>query len=279
MIKFKILRYATLSLLKTNYTKVITDNYCVVDTETTGLSAHYDEVIEIGILRVRNGQVVDQFSQLIQPKYAIDDYITALTGITNEMLLGMPSITDVQDMVLSFIGNDILAGHKTSFDINFLNAGFCGARIENEYIDTLQFARKLYPGMENYTLSNLTEQLGLSNNTHRALSDCTAAHELYETIKTTMFERNLRIEDLWVRKKGNYSKKIDINSIVPETDEIDEDSFFYNRYVVFTGKLEKMPRKSAMQLVVNLGGKLDQSVTKKTNYLIGFFPGIPARLG
>ncbi len=80
----------------TNYTKRIVDDYCVLDTETTGLSAYYDEVIEIGILMVRNNVIVDQYSQLIQPEYEIDPFITALTGITNEMVAGMPSIIDYQ---------------------------------------------------------------------------------------------------------------------------------------------------------------------------------------
>lgn len=65
-----------------NYIKKIIDDYCVLDTETTGLSAYYDEIIEIGILRVRNNEIVDQYSQLIQPESPIDSFITSLTGIT-----------------------------------------------------------------------------------------------------------------------------------------------------------------------------------------------------
>ena len=65
-----------------NYIKKIIDDYCVLDIETTGLSAYYDEIIEIGILRVRNNEIVDQYSQLIQPESPIDSFITSLTGIT-----------------------------------------------------------------------------------------------------------------------------------------------------------------------------------------------------
>lgn len=252
----------------TNYTKIIIDDYCVLDTETTGLSAYYNEVIEIGILRVRGGAVVDQYSQLIQPKYPIDEFVIALTGITNEMVVGMPPITEVRDAVLSFVGDDVIVGHNTSFDVRFLNAGF-GIEIENEYMDTMQFARKVYPELGHHRLSDLAEYLGLSSNAHRSIADCITTQELYETIKKTMAEKGLRIEDLWVgHKGGGYSEGIDISSIAPTTVEINEDSFFYDRHVVFTGKLEKMVRKDAMQIVVNLGGILDNSVTKKTNYLI-----------
>ena len=65
---------------KTNYTKRIINDYCVLDTETTGLSAYYDEIIEIGILRVRDNNIVDQYSQLIKPECEIDPFITSLTG-------------------------------------------------------------------------------------------------------------------------------------------------------------------------------------------------------
>lgn len=249
-----------------NYIRKIIDNYCVLDTETTGLSAYYDEIIEIGILKIRNNQIVDKYSQLIKPENEIDEFITQLTGITNEMVKRMPSIENVRNEVLSFISDDILIGHNTSFDIRFLNAGF-KSDLRNLYIDTMQFARKLYPELKHHRLSDLIEYLGLSNNTHRAIKDCVATKELYDKIKFTMEQRELTIDDLWINK-SNGGKKIDIKSIVATEREIDEDNFFYNRHVVFTGKLDKMIRKDAMQMVVNLGGILDNNVTKQTNYLI-----------
>lgn len=243
----------------TNYTQRIIDDYCVLDTETTGLSAYYDEVIEIGILRVRKNQIVKQYSQLIHPEYSIDPFITKLTGITNDMVAGMPSILDVKDTVIDFLGDDVILGHNTSFDIKFLNEGF-GRQLNNPYMDTMQFARKIYPELKHHRLSDLTAYLALSNNEHRALADCIATKELYDAIKNTMANRHLGIDDLWKNKK--------IKNIVPTCANIDEDGFFFGRHVVFTGKLEKMVRQDAMQMVVNRGGILDQNVTKNTNYLI-----------
>ncbi len=250
-----------------NYTKQLIDDYCVLDTETTGLSAYYDEIIEIGILRVRNNEIVDCYDQLIKPNFDIDDFITALTGITNDMLEGMPSIDSVKTDVLSFIGDDIILGHNTSFDMRFLNEGF-KEQLTNRYMDTMQFARKLYPELKHHRLSDLTNYLGLHNNEHRALSDCTSTKELYDAVKASMAEKNLAIEDLWISGESHGGKGIDIKAIKPSEEVIDEDGFFYNRHVVFTGKLEKMLRKDAMQLVVNLGGIIDNSVNKQTNYLI-----------
>ena len=249
-----------------NYTKQIINDYCVLDTETTGLSSYYNEIIEIGILKVRDNKIVDRYSQLIKPDYEIDPFITSLTGITNEMVKDMPAINFVMSDVLSFIGGDVIIGHNTSFDIRFLNAGF-NIELDNKYMDTMQFAKKLFPELNHHRLSDLTSYLGLSNNEHRSIADCIATKELYDSIKDTMDKRGLEIQDLWV-KSNHGGNGIDIKSIHPTEVEIDEDNFFFNRHVVFTGKLEKMIRKDAMQIVVNLGGILDKSVTKSTNYLI-----------
>lgn len=250
-----------------NYIKRIIDDYSVLDTETTGLSAYYDEIIEIGILKIRNNEIVDRYSQLIKPESPIDSFITSLTGITNEMVEGMPTINDVKNETLTFIGEDIIVGHNTSFDMRFLSEGF-KQPVNNYYMDTMQFARKVYPELKHHRLSDLVEYLGLHNNEHRAIADCIATKELYDSIKTTMAAKNLKIDNMWYAHKQSSRIGIDISIIVPENVEIDEDNFFYQKHVVFTGKLERMVRKDAMQLVVNLGGVLDNSVNKYTNYLI-----------
>lgn len=249
-----------------NYVKKIVSDYCVLDTETTGLSAYYDEVIEIGILRVRNGEITDRYEQLVKPENEIDGFITSLTGITNEMVADKPSIENVKSDVLAFLGSDVIIGHNTSFDIRFLAAGF-QEDISNEYMDTMQFAWKLYPDLPHHRLSDLSEYLQLTNNEHRALADCITTKELYEAMKTEIARKGLGIKDLWQVNASGH-KEIDIGAITATTDDIDDDGFFYGRHVVFTGKLERMIRKDAMQTVVNLGGILDNSVNKNTNYLI-----------
>lgn len=249
-----------------NYVRKIISDYCVIDTETTGLSSYYDEIIEVGILKIRDGKVVDQYSQLIKPNNAIDDFITYLTGITNKMLVNQPSIKEVEGEILDFLGDDIIVGHNTSFDIRFLNASF-RETLKNEYMDTMIFSRKIYPQLPHHRLSDLAKFLNLANNQHRALADCITTYQLYETIKSTMDERGLKLSDLWQCHSSGHPG-IDIKAIKPKSNEIDEDNFFYGKHVVFTGKLEKMLRKDAMQIIVDLGGILDKTVNKNTNYLI-----------
>ena len=248
------------------YVRKIIDNYCVLDLETTGLSPNYDSIIEIGIIKVKENKIVDMYNSLINPGFLINEYITSITGITNEMLKGKPKIIDLKKEVLNFIGNDVLVGHNISFDVSFLQKGF-NEELKNEYIDTLQFCRKLFKELSHHRLTDMSNYLEISRNEHRSMSDCLCTKELYDCIKEKMKNDGLKIDDIFAKR--NYSSKnIDIHAIKPDNIEIDEDNFFYNKHCVFTGKLEKMIRKDAMQLVVNVGGILDNSVTKKTNYLI-----------
>jgi len=174
------------------YVKKLSTDYCVLDLETTGLSWQDDEIIEIGIVKVRNNQIVDKYSQLIHPQCQISSFITQLTGITNDMVKEMPKLQDVQNEVLDFIGNDIIIGHNTSFDLNFLANAF-QKDIYNEYMDTLQFSRKIYPHLRHHRLTDMVHLLNLSNNEHRSLADCIATYELYEHCKKRIIHEHIMI--------------------------------------------------------------------------------------
>lgn len=248
-----------------NYIREIVSDYCVIDLETTGLSFYYDNILEIGILKVINNQVVETYNQLINPGIPIPDFITDLTGITDDMVKNEPTINSVKGDVLNFLADNIIIGHNTSFDLNFIKTKF-DVELSNKYIDTLQFSRKLYPELKKHRLTDLTNYLNIHNNKHRALGDCMSTKELYDHIKEKMAINNLEISDIFYTK--SYKNGIDVTTINPQSYDIDENNFFYEKHCVFTGTLEKMVRKEAMQIVVNVGGILDKSVTRATNYLI-----------
>lgn len=188
-------------MAKRHCIKKLLNDYCVIDTETTELSPINHEMIEIGMLRVRNGKIVSRYSQLIHPAQTIDPFITNLTGITNEMVEHMPNVNEVKNDVLKFIGNDVLLGHNIRFDFNFLNAGFRMV-LPNDLMDTLQFSKKLYPELAHHRLTDLSKYLHLVSNEHRALADCMTTYQLYETIKQTMNARQIKPEDLWISLQG-----------------------------------------------------------------------------
>lgn len=244
-------------------------DYTVVDIETTGLSPEYDDIIEICALRYRNKELVDKFSTLINPNYEIDNFIVELTGITNKMLSTAPLIADVLPTLYSFLGSDILVGHNINFDINFLY-DYCNyylsKPLSNNYVDTMRIARLLHKENRHNRLSDLSKQYNLSyDGAHRAEYDCMLTGNLLNIFKK---EFNEQYGGADLKVLGQHAKGVKAADITANVSDIPLDSPLYDKVVVFTGALEKMQRKEAMQVVADLGGVNGDNITKKTNYLV-----------
>ena len=243
------------------------EEYCVIDIETTGLSPDYDEIIELGAIKVKNENIVEKYDQLIKPKYELDEFITELTGITDEMLNDSPSIDEVLPDYLKFIGDSIVIGHNVNFDVNFLydTALTNGLKFENDFVDTMRLSRRLSPEMKHHRLKDCLKEYSIDRDgrEHRALSDCEVTHRLYLHLKGICNENYGGVINYKKTKNGIKAKDIVANS-----DHIDESNPLYGKTCVFTGKLEKMLRKDAMQIVADLGGIPSDSITKGTNILI-----------
>lgn len=240
-------------------------SFVVVDIETTGLDSSYDEIIELAAIRVVDGQFAEQFQTLVRPECEIDGFIADLTGITNAMVVDAPSIEEVLPHFLTFIGNDTLLGHNVNFDINFIYDA-CVAHglppIHNDFVDTMRLARRAYPEWQHHRLKDLVEAYDVdTGNLHRALADCAATMLCYEQLKKHIEENDIYIGP---RTKNDLKAK----DIVAQTDVFDPDSPIYGKVFVFTGTLERMIRRDAMQLVVDAGGRCGDNVTKETNYLV-----------
>lgn len=150
-----------------------------LDLETTGLDSYADEIIQIGIVRFRDGEIIETFDTLIDPGVPIPSHVTILTGISNNDVDGAPAIEDLLDHIAEFIGDAPVIGHRIDFDLGFLNRYRVATR--NPYIDTYELASVLLPRAPRYNLNALTEQLGLADltNAHDALADSIAAANLY----------------------------------------------------------------------------------------------------
>ena len=157
-------------------------DYVCVDIETTGISPQHAQIIEIGALRVRDGEVVDTFSQLINPGVSVPAEITALTGITTEMVEGQPSIAIVLPEFIDFAGDDVLLGHNVRFDYSFLkqNAMDLNLDFSKSGMDTLRIARAKCPELKSRSLDFLCEHFCIDDeNHHRAFNDAKVTSELY----------------------------------------------------------------------------------------------------
>lgn len=241
-------------------------NFVSLDIETTGLSPLFDDIIELSAVKYRDGVAVDSFSSLVKPESPVDEFVTQLTGITNEMLADAPVLFSVLPIFIDFVGEDIVVGHNVNFDVNFIYDA-CESlglpAFSNNFVDTMRLARRMYKDLPNHKLDTLISHFGLDNRTlHRALDDCklTAVCFLRMMADTEAFEAAIK----FVHRKHTHSLK----ELVAAEGFEDPDSPLYRKVCVFTGTLENFSRKEAAQLVINIGGTVDDRVTKKTNFLI-----------
>lgn len=166
--------------------------YAVIDIETTGGRANTHKITEIGMVKIINGEVVEQWQSLLNPQRRIPSMITSLTGITNDMVSDAPLFADVADEVEAFTQNCIFVAHNVNFDYGFIREEF--ARLDRTYrrpkLCTVQQMRKYYSGLPSYSLANLTRHFNIDmQRHHRALSDAIAASELLKLVNEARIEK------------------------------------------------------------------------------------------
>ncbi|ASA54333.1 PolC-type DNA polymerase III [Vibrio gazogenes] len=156
----------------------------ILDFETTGLSPNLgDRAIEIGAVKLVDGEVVDSFQQLMNPGFRVSPFIENYTGITNNMLRKAPSCDEVMVSFSEFIAGENLIAHNASFDKRFLDAEL--ERISRGYAGTfacsLLVARRLIQDAPSYKLGELVRYKNIDNDGvfHRALADAQMTAKLW----------------------------------------------------------------------------------------------------
>lgn len=155
--------------------------YVVVDIETTGGWASGDRITEIGAVKIRNHQVVDEWQSLLNPQRSIPAKITQLTGITNDMVRGAPLFAEVAESFMQFMEDGIFVAHNVNFDYGFIVREY--ERLDRRFrfpkLCTCAGMRRRFPGHRSYSLGKLCESYGIELvDHHRALCDAKAAAEL-----------------------------------------------------------------------------------------------------
>lgn len=152
-----------------------------LDIETTGLDASTDAIIEIGAVRFDGNRMEAEFSTLINPHRHIPEFITGLTGISDDMVRLKPTIREVLDELALFVGDCPILGHNIQFDLSFLKK--YGLFEVNECIDTYELAAVLIPSASRYNLGALGQQLGIPlPATHRALDDARVTAAVFQRL-------------------------------------------------------------------------------------------------
>ncbi len=156
--------------------------YVVFDLETTGFSPVQNQIIEIGAVKVANGEIADRFSTFVNPGVPIPFRIEQLTGIRDEDVMDAPPIETVLPEFLAFCRGCVLVAHNAAFDMSFVteNAGRQGLDCVFTSVDTVGIARLLLPGQAKHTLDAVAKKLGVSlENHHRAVDDAEATAEIF----------------------------------------------------------------------------------------------------
>lgn len=182
-------------------------SYIAFDLETTGLDPAQNEIIEIGALKVRDGKIRERFMEFACPKAEITLMITDLTGITNEMVSGARSSTEVVKDFLEFCEDDILIGHNIIFDYSFVKTTASAQELafDKSGIDTLKIARKVHKEMESKSLESLCAYYHINNQAaHRAYHDALATAKLYQTLAHYFEEKEPK---LFLPEPLNYKQK------------------------------------------------------------------------
>ena len=176
----------------------IDTTYCVLDLETTGFSAVTEKITEVGIMKVQNGDVIDEFSCFVNPQKHIPQRVTEVTNITDDMVKDAETIEQVFPKILDFTKDSVLVAHNAPFDIGFLkqNAKLLGYEFDYTYIDTLSLAKDLFPDYKKYKLGKITENLGIKVEVaHRALDDVDTTVKVFKVMIDMLKKRGAKKVD------------------------------------------------------------------------------------
>lgn len=176
---------------------LLNDEFVVFDTETTGFYFGHDQMIEIGAVKIKNGEIIDRFDELINPNRPLPRKIIELTNITDEMLSDKDTEENATKRFLEWAGDDAMVAHNAKFDIGFMNAAckkYNLGEFNRTVVDTMSVARMLYPDWTNHKLSTLVKKLNVPWNEdehHRGDYDAEGTAKCFYNMCKTLYDRNI----------------------------------------------------------------------------------------
>ncbi len=158
------------------------DSLCFIDVETSGLNASYNRIIEIGLLKVKKGELVKEFKTFLNPQSYVDPFIETMTGIKSSDLELAPSFYEIKDELLELLEDSIFVAHNVRFDYGFIRNEFkrAGVKYSSKHFDTIKLAKILYPNLPRYGLDSLIQNFNFEcKNRHRAFDDAKVLWDFY----------------------------------------------------------------------------------------------------
>ena len=229
--------------------------YCVFDLETTGISFRTEKITEIGIMKVRNGEVIDSFETFVNPEKPIPMRVQEITHITDEMVKDAPTIEEIMPKVLEFFGDSVLVAHNADFDTSFIkyNCDRMGLKFDNTYLDTLRLAKDLFPDYKKYKLGIIAENLGIKVEVaHRALDDVDTTVKVFNVMLKMLKDKGIKTLEEMDKEEGkaNFKKLKSYHAIILAKDyvglrnlyrlvSISHVSYFYKRPLILKSLFKK----------------------------------------
>lgn len=228
--------------------------FSVVDVETTGLGPANNNIIEIGLVKIKNFKVIDRYNSFINPGRSIPPFITQFTGISNDDVYDAPFFEDLVKPLQDFLEDSVLVGHNLQFDLSFLRKEFRVCGIENYQplqLCTLRLARRMFPNLKSRSLGNLANHLHLKNEAaHRAYADAeVTAKILYalveilkaaEGFQTVQEFINFQYQSIQVKPKVPLKKNLaEAFLSLPKSPGV---YFFFNKKeeIIYIGKTKSL---------------------------------------
>jgi DNA polymerase-3 subunit alpha (Gram-positive type) len=173
----------------------IDTTYCVLDLETTGFSPITEKITEIGIMKFKDGKVIDKFSCFVNPEKPIPQRVVEVTNITDDMVRNAETIEKVFPKMLDFINDSVLVAHNAAFDMGFLkhNASVLSYEFDFTYVDTLTLAQEIFYDFKTYKLGRIAKNLGIKVEVaHRALDDVDTTVKVFNVMLEKLKERGAK---------------------------------------------------------------------------------------
>lgn len=249
-------------------------DFTIIDVETTGLRPFSSEIVEFAAIKVRDLEIVDEFSTLCHPAVPIEN--SNIHGIKDEDVKDYEYFSGYIPEILEFIGDDTITAYNAPFDIEFVNS-YLAKDLKNQIFDVLQFARN-YDKRDSFKLERVKKDLEIETKSHRALDDCKTTLEYYKYLVNKKPKAKVNYiacsEDdykLKAKRNSTYVKWFNENYEVELEENLDP--FFNGKNFCFTGVLKRINLPRFCKKIAKNGGKIQVNTTLKTDYLIlGEYP-------
>lgn len=262
------------------------NDFVAFDVETA--NDKRNSICSVGLVKFKNKEIIESYYSLVNPQDYFDPFNVSIHGITQKNVEDSPTFPEIKESIINFIDDLPVVAHFAQFDMGALKDAYDKYSLDYDnirYMCSYFLAKATMPKQLSYKLNYLAKHIGVPLQHHNALSDAEASGKIINYLIDLSghkdlddFLSELRYKQYGLlgrrsfRRSKTTSNALDLakhfESLKRNFNSIDVDHAYYEKYFCFTGKLESMTRKEALEKIAVVGGLYDKSVTKKTNFLV-----------